>query len=175
MDIRVGAGGTLKWRGRRLRCALGRGGVTDDKREGDGATPTGCFALRRVYYRPDRGAPPATALPMSAIDPADAWCDDPADGAYNTLVRAPYTASTETLWRDDALYDVVAVLGHNDDPVVPGAGSAIFLHIARTDYGPTEGCVAVRREELLDILAVCDETTRLCVSAAQAGGTSVRS
>ena len=78
--------------------------------------------------------------------------------------RALYSQHRD-LWRDDALYDVVAVLGHNDDPVVPGAGSAIFLHIARTDWGPTEGCVAVRREALLDILAVCDETTRLCVSA----------
>lgn len=170
MDIRVGADGTLEWRGRRLRCALGRGGVTDDKREGDGATPTGCFALRRVYYRPDRGAPPATALPVSATDPTDAWCDDPADAAYNTLVRGADAASAETLWRDDALYDVVVVLAHNDDPVVPGAGSAIFLHIARPDYGPTEGCVAVAREELLEILAACDETTRLCVSAAAGGG-----
>ena len=170
MDIRVGADGTLEWRGRRLRCALGRGGVTDVKREGDGATPTGCFALRRVYYRPDRGAPPATALPVSATDPTDAWCDDPADAAYNTLVRGAHAASAETLWRDDALYDVVVVLAHNDDPVVPGAGSAIFLHIARPDYGPTEGCVAVAREELLEILAACDETTRLCVSAAAGGG-----
>ena len=170
MDIRVGADGTLEWRGRRLRCALGRGGVTDDKREGDGATPTGCFALRRVYYRPDRGPLPATALPVSATDPTDAWCDDPADAAYNTLVRGADAASAETLWRDDALYDVVVVLAHNDDPVVPGAGSAIFLHIARPDYGPTEGCVAVAREELLEILAACDETTRLCVSAAAGGG-----
>ena len=170
MDIRVGADGTLEWRGRRLRCALGRGGVTDDKREGDGATPTGCFALRRVYYRPDRGPPPATALPVSATDPTDAWCDDPADTAYNTLVRGAHAASAETLWRDDALYDVVVVLAHNDDPVVPGAGSAIFLHIARPDYRPTEGCVAVAREELLEILAACDETTRLCVSTAAGGG-----
>ncbi len=170
MDILVSADGTLEWRGRRLRCALGRGGVTDVKREGDGATPTGCFALRRVYYRPDRGAPPATALPVSATDPTDAWCDDPADAAYNTLVRGAHAASAETLWRDDALYDVVVVLAHNDDPVVPGAGSAIFLHIARPDYRPTEGCVAVAREDLLEILAACDETTRLCVSAAAGGG-----
>jgi L,D-peptidoglycan transpeptidase YkuD (ErfK/YbiS/YcfS/YnhG family) len=165
MNIRVTADGTLKWRGGRWRCALGWGGVRADKREGDGATPVGCFVLRRVYYRPDRGGPPATALPVSATDPADAWCDDPADDAYNRLVRAPYAASTETLWRDDALYDVVVMLGHNDDPVAPGAGSAIFLHVARPDWGPTEGCVAVRREVLLDILAACDETTRLCISA----------
>ncbi len=170
MDIRVGADGTLEWQGRRLRCALGRGGVTDDKREGDGATPTGCFALRRVYYRPDRGAPPATVLPVSETDPADAWCDDPTDAAYNTLVRGAHAAGSETLWRDDALYDVVVVLAHNDDPVVPGAGSAIFLHIARPDFGPTEGCVAVAREDLLAILAECDETTRICVSTADTDG-----
>ena len=170
MDIRVSAVGTLEWRGRRLRCALGRAGVTDVKREGDGATPAGCFALRRVYYRPDRGAPPETALPVSATDPADAWCDDPADVAYNTLVRSAHAAGTETLWRDDALYDVVVALAHNDDPVVPGAGSAIFLHVARPDFGPTEGCVAVAREDLLAILAECDETTRICISAEDGDG-----
>ena len=170
MNIRVGADGTLAWQGRRLRCALGRGGVTDDKREGDGATPAGCFALRRVYYRADRVAPPETVLPVAAVDPADAWCDDPADAAYNTRVRQPHAAGTETLWRDDALYDVVVVLGHNDDPVVPGAGSAIFLHVARPDFGPTEGCVAVPLADLLDILAACAATTRLCVAARDASG-----
>ncbi len=85
-------------------------------------------------------------------------------------VRGAHAAGAETLWRDDALYDVVVVLGHNDDPVAPGAGSAIFLHVARPDFGPTEGCVAVRREDLLEILAACDETTRLCVSATAGDG-----
>jgi L,D-peptidoglycan transpeptidase YkuD (ErfK/YbiS/YcfS/YnhG family) len=139
----------------RARCALGRGGVLDAalKREGDGASPLGAWPIRRVLYRPDRGAPPATALPCAALEPDDGWCDDPGDGAYNRPVKHPYSASAERLWREDGIYDVIVVLGHNDDPVRPGAGSAIFLHLARPDYAPTEGCVALARADLEILLA----------------------
>ncbi len=134
------------------RCAVGRGGVTRAKREGDGATPVGRWPLRRVLYRPDRLAAPATRLPCAAISPRDGWCDDPAHSAYNRPVKLPFAASHEALWRDDALYDVVVVPGHNDDPPVPGAGSAIFLHLARPDYAPTAGCLALARDHLLHAL-----------------------
>ena len=153
MDITVDPLGELSWRGRRVRCALGKGGLRADKREGDGATPVGRFPLRRVLYRPDRLAPPVTALPVAAIGPADGWCDDPADSAYNRPVALPYPASAERLWRDDPVYDLVVVLGHNDDPVVAGRGSAVFLHLARPGYAPTEGCVALALADLLSLLA----------------------
>lgn len=164
MDITVDPGGTVEWNGARMACALGANGVTSAKREGDRATPAGCYPLRRVLYRPDRVDPPATVLPVAAIDPLDAWCDASDDAGYNTLVRQPYGASVELMWRDDHLYDVVVTTGHNDDPVVAGLGSAIFMHVARPDFGPTKGCVAVTRENLLRILAECDETTRLCIN-----------
>jgi len=151
---------------RSLACALGWGGVAVDKREGDGATPVGRFALRRVLYRPDRVAAPATALPVAPIDPADGWCDDPTDPAYNRPVQLPYPTSHERMWRKDGLYDVVVVLGHNDDPVVPGQGSAVFLHCLRPDGGPTAGCVAVGREALLSLLECCDSETVLVIDPA---------
>lgn len=137
---------------RRFRCALGPAGPRADKREGDGATPVGRFLLRRVLYRPDRLAPPATGLPVGALDPADSWCDDPADPAYNRPVRLPHAARHERLWRDDHVYDVIVVIGHNDDPPVAGLGSAVFVHVARPDYGPTEGCVALALPDLLALL-----------------------
>ena len=147
--------GRMAWPGREARAALGKGGLATAaiKREGDGACPIGAWPIRRVLYRPDRGPPPRTALPIDAIKPDDGWCDAPLDTAYNRPVALPYPASAERLWRDDGLYDLVAVLGHNDDPVVPGAGSAIFLHLAHPDYGPTEGCVALAREDLEALLA----------------------
>lgn len=141
-----------EWRGQRLRCAVGHGSITAAKREGDGATPIGRWPMRRILYRADRLAAPRTVLPVVPIEATDGWCDDPADPAYNRLVRLPYAASHERLQRDDGLYDIVVVLGHNDDPVVPGAGSAIFLHVARCDYGPTEGCVALALPDLLEVL-----------------------
>jgi L,D-peptidoglycan transpeptidase YkuD (ErfK/YbiS/YcfS/YnhG family) len=152
LDILVSAAGELQWANRTCRCALGHGGVRIDKREGDGATPVGRFPLRRVLYRPDRLSAPTTLLPVAPLAPLDAWCDDPADPQYNRPVRLPYAARHEELWRTDALYDVIVVIGHNDAPVVPGKGSAIFLHLASADYRPTRGCVALTRQDLLDVL-----------------------
>jgi L,D-peptidoglycan transpeptidase YkuD (ErfK/YbiS/YcfS/YnhG family) len=142
--------------GRKVRCALGKGGVVaaSHKREGDGATPLGDWPLRRLLYRADRGPAPETALPASPIAPEDGWCDAPGDAAYNCPVSHPYPASAERMWRDDPLYDLVVVLGHNDDPVVAGAGSAIFLHVAKPGYAPTEGCVALSREDLEALLRI---------------------
>lgn len=155
--------GTLTWRGGQVPCTLGRAGVRQAKREGDGASPAGCFAFRRVLYRPDRLAPPVTRLPCAAIDPDDGWCDAPADPAYNRQIRLPYPASAERLWRDDRVYDIIVVLGHNDDPVVAGAGSAIFLHLAREDGGPTEGCVGLARAAMIELLAAVAPDDRLCI------------
>jgi len=133
-------------------CALGRAGLVADKREGDMGTPVGRFAFRRVLYRADRVPRIETRLPALHVEPSDGWCDDPADTAYNKPVRLPYPARHEKLWREDHLYDLVLVIGHNDAPVVPGAGSAVFLHLVRADWGPTEGCIAFAREDLLMIL-----------------------
>ena len=141
-------------RGRRVRCAFGRSGVAPakDKCEGDGRTPLGDWPLRRVLYRADHGGVPQTALETRAIMPDEGWCDAPDDPCYNRPVRLPYPASAEKLWRDDRLYDLVVVLGHNDDPVQPGVGSAIFLHLVSPDYRPTEGCVAIRRADMESLL-----------------------
>jgi L,D-peptidoglycan transpeptidase YkuD (ErfK/YbiS/YcfS/YnhG family) len=139
----------------RVRCALGKSGVKPaaDKREGDLASPAGVWPIRRLLYRPDRGPAPTTALPARPIAADDGWCDAPEDPAYNRPVKLPYPASAERLWRDDGLYDLVMVLGHNDDPPAPGMGSCIFLHLARPAYAPTEGCVALARPDFEALLA----------------------
>lgn len=170
MDILVAADRTLRWNGRFVRCALGRSGVAADKREGDGATPAGRFPLRQVLYRSDRVRPPsACRLPLAAIDPDLGWCDDPADAAYNRPVRLPFAASHERLWRDDGVYDLLAVIGYNDDPVIPGRGSAIFLHVARPDFAPTEGCVALALDDVIALLACCQPGDCLSISGGDGG------
>jgi L,D-peptidoglycan transpeptidase YkuD (ErfK/YbiS/YcfS/YnhG family) len=146
--------GILSWPGGSARAACGKGGVRADKREGDHASPAGSFALLGAFYRPDRLAAPRTALPLTPLTPRDGWVDDPADPRYNTLVTLPYPASHEGLWRDDGLYDLVVVIGYNIAPVVPGKGSAIFLHVASADFSGTEGCVAVAREVLIPLLGL---------------------
>jgi L,D-peptidoglycan transpeptidase YkuD (ErfK/YbiS/YcfS/YnhG family) len=146
-----------------FRCALGRSGIFPEKQEGDGATPVGRFAFRQVFYRADRGAMPKTTLPCQALIPQDGWCDDVADPAYNRRVNLPCAARHEELWRTDELYDRIIVIGHNDAPVIPGKGSAVFLHVAQQDYAPTEGCVAFAKADLDEILAQLDQTDAVVI------------
>jgi L,D-peptidoglycan transpeptidase YkuD (ErfK/YbiS/YcfS/YnhG family) len=144
--------GLLCLGGLQIPCALGKGGIRALKREGDGASPRGEWAFRRGLYRADRIRRPVTGLRLQPIKPQDGWCDAPADGNYNRPVQHPYRASAEHLWRSDGLYDLVLVLGYNDVPRTKGRGSAIFMHVARLDLAPTEGCVALALKDLLKVV-----------------------
>jgi L,D-peptidoglycan transpeptidase YkuD (ErfK/YbiS/YcfS/YnhG family) len=148
---------------RRWRCVVGAGGVREDKVEGDAATPAGEFPLRRIYFRNDRLVLPKVHLPARPIAEHDGWCDDPRSPAYNKLVHVPNEWSHEKMWRDDGLYDLVVVVGYNDDPPEGEWGSAIFLHIARDDLNPTQGCVAFARDDMMELLPLLKPVTRLCV------------
>ena len=141
-------GPVLDWGAGPRRCAIGPAGIARKISEGDGVTPLGVFSLREAFYRADRVAKPKSILPVRAIARDDGWCDAPDDRNYNRLVKLPYPASAEILWREDRVYDLVAVIGFNDDPVTPGKGSAIFLHLVRPDYPPTAGCVALTENDL---------------------------
>ncbi len=149
--------------GRRLPCVIGRGGLTADKHEGDGATPAGVWHITGALYRPDRIARPVPwAVP---IGPRDLWSDDPADPAYNAPVRAPHAHSHEALRRPDPLYDLVLLTDWNAARA-RGRGSAIFLHAWRRRGYPTAGCLAFRRADLLWLARRVAPGTRLNVGAA---------
>lgn len=153
---------TLAAFGQTLPCAIGRSGACPEaeKREGDGMTPFGRYPVRAALLRPDRVAAPATRLPWRWLRPDDGWSDDVRDPAYNRPARHPHPFSAERLWRDDGLYDVIVVLGHNDSPPLHGAGSAIFLH-CWNDAKPTEGCIAISRDALLALLSQMTGATTL--------------
>lgn len=153
----------LRFRGRVLPCALGRGGITADKREGDGATPAGSHRITGMLYRPGRIAPARLPGWAEPILPGDLWCDDPDHPAYNQLARAPLAASHEVLRRPDPLYDLILTTDWNWPQAIPGAGSAIFLHIWRRPRFPTAGCVALARAELMWIAARIEPGARLMV------------
>lgn len=138
-----------RFRGRRFPCAVGRGGITRDKREGDGATPAGIWRLAFGAYRADRIVPPTSVLPLVPIGPGDIWSDDPADPAYNHWLNAPaHPFGHERLRRADPLYDLVLVSEWNWPDARPGKGSAIFLHAWRRPRYPTAGCIALRPDHL---------------------------
>ncbi len=160
--------GTARLGALTLPCALGRAGIAACKREGDGTTPSGAFAVRHVLFRADREQVPQVLLRSAPIGRDDGWCDDPGDPAYNRPVKLPYAGGHERMWRDDDLYDLVLVIGHNDEPVVPFRGSAVFVHVMRPDGGPTAGCIAFRVEDLRRVIAALAPSSRVIVHATPA-------
>jgi len=165
-SLLVVRGNMLSLSGGNYRCAIGKGGFSANKREGDGCTPLGCFSLRECWYRPDLLKVPETQLPLRVIAKNDGWCDDPAHADYNRHVKLPFVASHEVLWREDGAYDLIIPLGYNDNPVVKGRGSAIFLHCAKPGFQPTEGCVALSREELLALLPLLSQNSMMEIQEA---------
>jgi L,D-peptidoglycan transpeptidase YkuD (ErfK/YbiS/YcfS/YnhG family) len=157
------ARGTLHCGNLTLPCALGRNGITSRKREGDNATPRGVFRLESGFFRPGAHRRPQTSLRLAATRPQDGWCDAAADRNYNRFVSLPYPQRAERLWRDDHQYDVVVVIDYNRRPRRRGAGSAIFMHVAREGLQPTEGCIALSHRDLLKVLARIGPGTRLIV------------
>lgn len=149
------------------RCAIGKGGAVpaEQKTEGDGATPLGRWPLRRIYYRPDRTGPPQSGLERRPLGAEDGWCDAPLDPFYNRPVTLPYPASHERLWRTDHAYDVIVELGHNDTPPIPYRGSAVFMHVAKPDFKPTEGCIALRLDDLLELPEGVDASSFIDIRA----------
>ena len=144
--------GIVQLGGMTFPCALGRSGCSHRKFEGDGATPIGIWPVLHVLFRPDCGPRPSIGRRARPISPQSGWCDAVGNRNYNRPVPHPYPASSEHLWRPDRLYDLIVVLGYNDRPRAQGRGSAIFMHMARTGYAPTEGCIALRRPHLLRLL-----------------------
>ena len=140
--------GILIIAGKVIPAALGRSGILANKWEGDGATPRGRFHPRKIWWRPDRGPPPHTQLPLRRIGPADAWSEDPADRNYNRPVKRRPGAPGDRLHRNDHLYDIIVEIDHNARPRVARRGSAVFIHLARPGFLPTAGCVALGPKQL---------------------------
>ena len=170
-------GNTLTFQGKTYRCAVGKNGFSADKKEGDGCTPIGTFSLRECWVRADRLPAPQTQLPLRIITEQDGWCDDVEGPHYNQHIKLPealtltlsqrereHVPRHENLWREDHVYDLIIPLGYNDDPIVKGKGSAIFMHIARPNYEGTEGCIALAQQDLLDILPHLSINTRIQIS-----------
>jgi L,D-peptidoglycan transpeptidase YkuD (ErfK/YbiS/YcfS/YnhG family) len=146
-----------------IPVALGRGGIKANKREGDGATPRGTFRPRQLWWRADRHPRPRTFLPVRAIRPADAWCEDPTSRHYNQPLRLDRGDEGDRLTRDDGLYDFIIEIDHNRSPRVAGRGSAVFLHLARQNFSPTAGCVSMASPAMLRLLERLGPRTRIVI------------
>jgi L,D-peptidoglycan transpeptidase YkuD (ErfK/YbiS/YcfS/YnhG family) len=143
--------------------ALGRGGILANKREGDGGTPKGTFYPLQLWWRADRHARPQTYLPVRPIRSDDAWCEDPNDRHYNQPMRLGHDQAGDRLTRDDHLYDFIVEIDHNSAPRVAGRGSAVFLHLARTNFSPTAGCVSMTKSAMLRLLRRMAPQTKIII------------
>nr|WP_319391359.1 L,D-transpeptidase family protein [uncultured Cohaesibacter sp.] len=149
---------------RTVPCALGRSGLGPIKLEGNGITPLMQTRILYGFYRPDKEKRPVSVLPFFPLEREMGWCDAPGHPSYNRLVQLPFSESHERMWRDDDLYDLVLVLDININPRANRRGSALFMHVARPDYSPTEGCIALAKPDLRHLLAVISPETRLTIA-----------
>ncbi len=143
----------------RFPCAIGKNGITRNKKEGDGCTPSGEYKFKKIYYRADKLGSLNFLINSVKISPNDGWCDEPKSEFYNQFIQFPFSQSAEKLYRDDELYDIVCVIDYNINPIKPGKGSAIFLHVAKPDYIGTQGCVALSKNDLLKIAPQISKNT----------------
>jgi L,D-peptidoglycan transpeptidase YkuD (ErfK/YbiS/YcfS/YnhG family) len=146
-----------------IPVALGRGGIIANKREGDGGTPKGTFRPRRLWWRGDRNIRPLTFLPIRAIRPEDAWCEDPSSRHYNRPIKLDRDRTGDRLRRDDHLYDFIVEIDHNTSPRIAGLGSAVFLHLARENFSPTAGCVSMSKSAMLRLLRRLGPQTKIVI------------
>tara|TARA_Y200000002_G_scaffold215753_1_gene178059 strand:+ start:931 stop:1425 length:495 start_codon:yes stop_codon:yes gene_type:complete len=147
----------------KLQCALGLNGLTNNKIEGDLSTPIGIFQFNKIYYRADRLGHTNFLLNSSVIQKNDGWCDDKKSEFYNQHIKFPFDDSAEHLYRDDCIYDIICVLNYNTSPIIPGQGSAIFLHVARPNFEGTEGCIAIKKEALLKIATKLSNESKITI------------
>jgi L,D-peptidoglycan transpeptidase YkuD (ErfK/YbiS/YcfS/YnhG family) len=150
--IVVKKSGHLKYKNFKFRCSLGKNGIKKKIKEGDNITPSGIFRIKKLYYRADRIKKIVTSVKKIKIKKNIGWCDDFKSADYNKEIKLPSKFSHEKLYRKDHLYDLVVVINYNMNPIIKKRGSAIFIHIERNNYQPTQGCIGLKKKHLLTIL-----------------------
>ena len=143
----------------RIKCAIGKRGIGNKKKEGDKITPKGKFKIKRIFYRKDRISAFKSKITKLAITRDMGWCDDSKSKKYNKLIKFPFKGSAEKLYRKDNTYDIILVLNYNFNPICRGKGSAIFMHVARKNYKSTLGCIAVSKRNLKKIIRKINKST----------------
>ena len=149
--------------GKTYQCAIGANGISSNKKEGDLKTPAGTYYFTKIFYREDRVGKLNLLIDTEKIRETDGWCDDVNSASYNQHIRFPFKESAEKLFRDDDLYDIICVINYNSSPIIKSSGSAIFLHVAKEDYSSTEGCIALKKEDLMEVINKITYETRITI------------
>ena len=153
--------GYLIYKNSKFRCSLGINGIKNKKKEGDGITPKGIFKLKKIYYRNDKVKNIVTKVKKIKITKDMGWCDDPKSKFYNKLIRLPSKFSHEKLYRKDNIYNLIIVLDYNMNPVTKNKGSAIFIHLAKKNYKPTQGCMGLKQNDLIKLIKMIKKNQKI--------------
>ena len=153
----------LLYKGYKLKCSIGKSGITHFKKEGDLATPKGMFKLGLIYYRKDRIKSLKCKIRKRIIKKSMGWCDDSRSKKYNQEITFPFKHGAEKLYRKDKVYDIFINIKYNHTPIVKGNGSAIFLHLSDTKYKPTKGCIAILKKDFIKILPLINKKTKILI------------
>ena len=148
----------------KLRCSIGKRGITVNKKEGDQKTPKGTFKFKSIFYRKDKLSNLKSFIRKRIIKKNMGWCDDPKSRFYNKLIELPFEESAEKMWLKSGIYDIVLVLNYNLKPIIKNKGSAIFLHLAKRNYSPTKGCIAVNKEDMFLLVRKINNKTKLIIN-----------
>jgi L,D-peptidoglycan transpeptidase YkuD (ErfK/YbiS/YcfS/YnhG family) len=162
--IIINKSGYLKYKDLKFKCALGKAGIGKKKREGDNITPTGTFKIVKIYYRSDRVKKIASKFRQIEITKNMGWCDDPNSKNYNQLINLPSKYNHEKLFKKNNIYDLIIVLNYNMKPVIKNKGSAIFIHVAKKKYQPTQGCIALKKNNLLKLLSKISKNIKIKIN-----------
>jgi L,D-peptidoglycan transpeptidase YkuD (ErfK/YbiS/YcfS/YnhG family) len=153
----------LKYKSFYYKCAIGKNGITNNKIEGDKCTPSGIYSIEKIYYREDRLYMPELDFQIIPINKNFGWCDDIHSIYYNKFIKFPFSYSAEFLYREDDIYNIICVINYNTNPIIKNKGSAIFLHVANSDYAETAGCLALKQNDLIELLQNIDIDTKINV------------
>tara|TARA_X000000950_G_C13375178_1_gene442015 strand:+ start:18 stop:518 length:501 start_codon:yes stop_codon:yes gene_type:complete len=147
----------------KAKCTIGKRGIGLKRKEGDLITPKGKHKIKYILYRNDRVKNIQSKIKKVIIRKNMGWCDDPKSKNYNKLIKSPYPYSYEKLYKKENIYDIILVLNYNMNPIIKNKGSAIFIHVAKKNYKKTEGCVALKKSDLLKIIKVLKRNTTVMI------------
>ena len=153
----------LLYKGYKLKCSIGKSGLTNSKKEGDMATPKGLYKLGMLYYRKDRIKSLKCKISKKIIKKNMGWCDNPKSKKYNQEISFPFKFSAEKLYRKDRIYDFFINIKYNHFPIIKGKGSAIFLHLSNKNYKATKGCISLQKKDFLKILPFINKRTKIFI------------
>ena len=154
----------LTYQNNKVKCAIGKKGIGKKQKEGDQITPRGTFRVKSILYRKDKINYFKSVIKKTPIKKNMGWCDDPKSKDYNKLIKYPFNYKSEKLYRSNNIYDIILVLDFNMHPIKKNKGSAIFIHISNNKYSPTQGCIAIKKKELLKLIKFIDKKTKIFIN-----------